>query len=108
MSVLFAEEPIFVVMMLISGISVWWGYLFYYIKEEERIRNGKAGRLLILMCISQLFVGNIFMASLAILTKVKLPVGKTPRKLEWKTFILPGLFIFLSALSGITLWQISF
>lgn len=105
---LVAEEPIFVVMMLISGVSVWWGYLFYFIEFEERLRNGKAGHLLVLMGISQLLVGNIFMFALAILTKIKLPIGETPRKLNWKEFVLPSLFIFLSVLSGFTLWQISF
>ncbi|MBM7539907.1 hypothetical protein [Amphibacillus cookii] len=108
LAMLVAEEPIFVVMMLISGVSVWWGYLFYFIEFEERLRNGKAGHLLVLMGISQLLVGNIFMFALAILTKIKLPIGETPRKLNWKEFVLPSLFIFLSVLSGFTLWQISF
>ncbi|SDC35995.1 hypothetical protein SAMN05421734_10729 [Pelagirhabdus alkalitolerans] len=103
LSTVLAEEPLLVMMMLVTGITVLWGYLLYYVKDEERFKNGRAGHLLFFMIVSQIFMGNIFLVVLAMITRMKLPYAKETTYLKKSDIFISMLLIVLSGFSGYVL-----
>ncbi|MCT1901648.1 hypothetical protein [Oceanobacillus sojae] len=68
----FNEEPVFTILLMISLINPFWGHLLSSIPREQRIKKGRADKLLNFVLASQIVVGNILMAIVVFMTKRKL------------------------------------
>lgn len=100
-------QPIYVVLLLVSFINPIWGHLLNQIPKEERVKKGRGDQFLSLMLISQIVVGNLIMAILVFITKIKLPQSSNTQPLTSFEKLVAIILLVLSLFSGFVLLKLT-
>lgn len=100
-------QPIYVVLLLVSFINPIWGHFLNQIPKAERVKKGRGDQFLSLMLISQIVVGNLIMAILVFITKIKLPQSSNTQPLTSFEKLVAIILLVLSLFSGFVLLKLT-
>ncbi|MGG0717757.1 hypothetical protein ABE096_09200 [Robertmurraya massiliosenegalensis] len=97
---LFIEQPVSAVMLVVSLLNPFWGHLIYHIFQEGQKKKCKGEKILNFFLSSQLIVGNIVLAILALLTKLNLSLDPKSKPLTPSETIIVSALLFSIVFSG--------